>query len=93
MPGEGLQLTDLRLSSTPGIQQFGLPGVDLFFERLQHLKWFRWSQEATFGTEDDEDEGNKTNHSVLGVTAASSGTIPSQLGLLTPLKGLSLGTY
>lgn len=82
-PSEGLSLTDLRLSSTPGIQQYGLPTAQ-FFQRMSHLKWFQWSQET--GVKDDAAAAET-------FTEASSGTIPSELGLLTRLEGLSLGKH
>jgi hypothetical protein len=106
-PDEGILLTDLRLSSTPGIQQYGLPTDPLFFQRMaHHLKWFQWSQEVTAAepppaaepAEPRQDASGggtdqKKNPAGMGIDTTSSGTIPSELGLLTRLKGLSLGTH
>ena len=74
---------DLRISDSPGVQQYGLPS-GAFFHEMSQLTSMRWSL-----TRDSSPKEGDQNTTISRTFIAR--TVPTELGLLTNLRGLFLG--
>lgn len=79
-------LQELRVSESPGIQADGLPQDPLVWDQWRGLQLLGWSQ-----TKRLREYGNPSN-AVQLPPASMVGKIPSELGLLSHLEYLYLGT-
>lgn len=93
-----IPLNDLRISASPGIQQYGLPSR-IFFQEMSQLTYMQWSIPQESANETTTNNTPETPGMMLGSSRTSdttgtytAGTIPTELGFLTRLSGLSLGT-